>query len=104
MKAAYLLDAVAWVQWIAWLEKKMSKGTDSSFTEWHAAEHLSRLRAGQPLFAGLAYENISATGANAGESLHRWKQGAVLTTGTQHCRIIQLAKARQLYLEQKMST
>lgn len=67
MKAAYLRDAVAWAQWMAWLERKMSKEHRPNFTEYDAAERLTALRASQPLFAGLAYENISATGANAGK-------------------------------------
>ena len=67
MQAAYLRDAVAWVKWMAWLEKKMAKDYDAGLTEFDAAERLTGFRAQQPLFAGLAYENISATGANAGE-------------------------------------
>lgn len=67
MKDAYLRDAVAWVKWMAWLEKKMERNHGPGFTEYDAAEHLTKLRSEQPLFAGLAYENISATGANAGE-------------------------------------
>ena len=69
MKAAYLRDAVAWVTWLAGLEERMHKGTDKHYTEWHAAEELTRQREKQELFAGLAYENISASGANAGELL-----------------------------------
>lgn len=68
MKSAYLRDAAAWAQWMAWMEKKMGKGYGPGFTEWEAAEQLTAYRSRQPLFAGLAYENISATGANAGES------------------------------------
>lgn len=45
----------------------MGRGYGPGFTEWDAAEQLTAYRARQPLFAGLAYENISATGANAGE-------------------------------------
>lgn len=66
MKAAYLRDAVAWVTWIARLEKRMKGGKGSELTEWEAAEQLTALRAKNDHFAGLAYENISATGENAG--------------------------------------
>lgn len=67
MKNAYLRDAVAWVKWMTWLEKKMERNYGPGLTEYDAAEHLTKLRAQEPLFAGLAYENISATGANAGK-------------------------------------
>lgn len=65
MKAAYLRDAMAWVKWIAWLEKRMKQKSGLGLTEYDAANHLTKLRANQPLFAGLAYQNISATGPNA---------------------------------------
>lgn len=106
MKAAYLRDAVAWVQWIAWLEKKMKRGTDPGFTEWHAAEHLTALRAEQPLFAGLAYENISATGANAGKQAHArvlLLRVEMLTRCVQHYLIIRPASILQQSLRRKMS-
>lgn len=66
MKAAYLRDAVAWAQWMAWLEKRMSGHQRIQLNEWEIAEKLSYFRSQQSLFAGLAYENISAAGANAG--------------------------------------
>jgi Xaa-Pro aminopeptidase len=68
MKAAYLRDAVAWVTWLARLESRIKKSATSKITEWQAAEELTRLREKQDKFAGLAYENISASGANAGQS------------------------------------
>lgn len=43
----------------------MSDGYDAAFTEWHAAAKLTDLRRHQPLFQGLAYGDISATGPNA---------------------------------------
>lgn len=67
MKKAYLRDAAAWAQWMAWFERKMGRGYGPGFTEYDAAEQLTAFRARQPLFAGLAYENISASGANAGK-------------------------------------
>lgn len=67
MQSAYLRDAVAWVQWMAWLEKKTARNDGAGLTEYDAAEKLTEFRAQQPLFAGLAYQNISATGGNAGE-------------------------------------
>lgn len=70
-------------RWAAWLEEEMGKG--KSISESDAAEELTRYRAMSEHFAGvtfrslgfgwgradrfleqLAYENISATGENAG--------------------------------------
>lgn len=66
MRAAYLRDGVAWVTWLARLEARMKHGNIKGFTEWHAAEELTNQRTKLSHFAGLAYENISATGKNAG--------------------------------------
>ncbi|GAA5926131.1 uncharacterized protein JCM15063_000193 [Sporobolomyces koalae] len=69
LRNAYLRDGVAWTRWAAWLEQEMSlnrktkKG--SRITEWQAAEKLTEFRKQNEHFAGLAYDNISATGENA---------------------------------------
>ncbi|ORY63811.1 peptidase M24, structural domain-containing protein [Leucosporidium creatinivorum] len=62
-KAAYLRDGAAWVCWLAWLEETLKLGKKVS--EWEAAEKLTQYRKKGEDFAGLAYENISATGENA---------------------------------------
>ncbi|GJN92494.1 hypothetical protein Rhopal_005524-T1 [Rhodotorula paludigena] len=62
-RAAYLRDGAAWVRWQAWLEEQLARGR--TVTEWDAGEELTRYREKQDNFAGLAYENISATGENA---------------------------------------
>jgi Xaa-Pro aminopeptidase len=68
MKAAYLRDGIAWSFWMARLEPLLRKGGNKDrITEWDAAEELTSGRKVVKLFAGLAYENISATAGNAGE-------------------------------------
>jgi Xaa-Pro aminopeptidase len=54
------------VKFLAWLEDKLSKGYD--ITEYEAAFRLTEYRRNNKYFMGLAYENISASGPNAGES------------------------------------
>lgn len=65
LKAAYLRDGVAYVRWLAWLEQKMSEGYD--ITEYEAAWRLTEFRRDGKNYRGLAYQNISASGPNAGE-------------------------------------
>ncbi|BGP10131.1 hypothetical protein JCM10049v2_006014 [Rhodotorula toruloides] len=60
---AYLRDGAAWARWQAWLEEQLERGKE--VTEWDAGEKLTSFRKGGQYFAGLAYENISATGENA---------------------------------------
>ncbi|GAA5840670.1 hypothetical protein JCM9279_007396 [Rhodotorula babjevae] len=62
-RRAYLRDGAAWARWQAWLEEAVASG--KQVTEWSAAEKLTEYRRHQKHFAGLAYENISATGENA---------------------------------------
>lgn len=52
------------VKWYAWLEEQIKSGI--SVTEYEAAEELTNFRAEGEHFWGLAYENISASGPNAG--------------------------------------
>lgn len=64
LKDAYLRDGVAFVRWMAWLEHKVEQGYD--ITEYEAAWRLTEYRRMGKYYRGLAYENISATGKNAG--------------------------------------
>lgn len=81
MRRAYLRDGAAFVssflfhpskslipwsqvKFLAWLEEKISKGYD--ITEYEAAFRLTEYRRSNKHFMGLAYENISASGPNAG--------------------------------------
>jgi Xaa-Pro aminopeptidase len=64
IKCAYLRDGVSFVRWLAWLKKKQSQGY--SITEYEAAWRLTEFRKLNMYFLGLAYENISASGLNAG--------------------------------------
>ncbi|KAF9526867.1 aminopeptidase-P [Crepidotus variabilis] len=63
MKRAYLRDGVSFVRFLAWLEGKLAEGYD--ITEYEAAWRLTEYRRKNKHFMGLAYENISASGANA---------------------------------------
>jgi Xaa-Pro aminopeptidase len=63
LKRAYLRDGACYVQFLAWLDEKMSKGFQIS--EWEAAWRLTEFRSKTKNYMGLAYENISATGPNA---------------------------------------
>src|SRR6185437_10538301 len=65
LEHAYLRDGVAFVRWLAWLEEKFRSGF--AITEYEAAYRLTEFRKGGEKFMGLAYENISASGPNAGE-------------------------------------
>ncbi|KAI0256241.1 peptidase M24, structural domain-containing protein [Lactifluus subvellereus] len=63
LKRAYLRDGACFVQFLAWLDEKMSKGFQ--ITEWEAAWRLTEFRSKTKNYMGLAYENISAAGPNA---------------------------------------
>ncbi|WVF67507.1 hypothetical protein IAT40_002263 [Kwoniella sp. CBS 6097] len=60
---AYLRDGRAMVRWMAWLEKTILK-EQRKVGEWAAAQTLTRYRRKEEFFAGLAYEDISASGPN----------------------------------------
>lgn len=62
---AYLKDGAAMCRWFSWLDHKFRNGFE--VTEWEASEKLNDFRREMPLFVGLAYETISATGPNAGQ-------------------------------------
>ncbi|KAF7327219.1 Creatinase aminopeptidase [Mycena kentingensis (nom. inval.)] len=63
LKEAYLRDGASYVRFLAWLEAKLKEGYD--ITEYEAAQRLTEFRRKTRNFMGLAYENISASGANA---------------------------------------
>ncbi|OCF39115.1 cytoplasmic protein [Kwoniella heveanensis CBS 569] len=60
---AYIRDGRAMVRWMAWLEKTILK-EQRKVGEWAAAQTLTRFRRREEFFAGLAYEDISASGPN----------------------------------------
>ncbi|KAG8718500.1 hypothetical protein FRC08_005144 [Ceratobasidium sp. 394] len=62
-KRAYLRDGVAMAKGFAWLKEQLRIG--NTVTEWEAAEMFTEFRKQEEYFMGLAYETVSATGANA---------------------------------------
>ncbi|ESK89285.1 putative aminopeptidase cytoplasmic [Moniliophthora roreri MCA 2997] len=62
-RKAYLRDGVCFTKFLAWLDTEIRLG--HKYTEWDAAEKLTELRKKVEFNKGLAYENISSTGANA---------------------------------------
>lgn len=65
LERAYIRDGAAFVKWMAWLEEKFHQGF--AITEYEAAYRLTEFRKQGENFMGLAYENISASGPNAGK-------------------------------------
>lgn len=65
LRNAYLRDGIAFVRFLAWLEQKIQQGFE--ITEYEAAWRLTEYRRQLEKYQGLAYENISASGPNAGE-------------------------------------
>ncbi|KXN86246.1 putative Xaa-Pro aminopeptidase P [Leucoagaricus sp. SymC.cos] len=63
LRKAYIRDGAAFVQFIAWLEKKLGSRFDIS--EWEAACKLIKFREKQKGFVGLACETVSASGPSA---------------------------------------
>jgi Xaa-Pro aminopeptidase len=63
LKYAHRRDGACYVQFLAWMDEKMSKG--SEITEWEAARRLTKFRRKAKNYMGLAYETISASGPNA---------------------------------------
>jgi len=66
-RSAYIKDGAAMCRWFAWLDHKFRSGFE--ITEWEASEKLNDFRKEMPLYVGLAYETISASGPNAGKLL-----------------------------------
>ncbi|KAH8810203.1 Creatinase aminopeptidase [Flagelloscypha sp. PMI_526] len=73
LKRAYLRDGVSFVRFLAWLDEKMSQGYEIS--EWEAGFRLTEFRRKNKNFIGIAYQNISATGANAALPHYSPKKG-----------------------------
>jgi Xaa-Pro aminopeptidase len=63
LKRAHRRDGACYVQFLAWMDEKMSKGFEIS--EWEAAWRLNEFRRKAKNYMGLAYETISASGPNA---------------------------------------
>jgi len=63
LKRAHRRDGACYVQFLAWMDEKMSKGFE--ITEWEAAWRLTEFRRKAKNNMGLAYETISASGSNA---------------------------------------
>ncbi|TIB97846.1 Creatinase/aminopeptidase [Wallemia mellicola] len=63
-REAYKRDGLAFVRFLAWLDGQVRAG-NPDLTEWNVSAKFDEIRSKLPLFKGLAYENISATGANA---------------------------------------
>ncbi|EPQ28342.1 uncharacterized protein PFL1_04169 [Pseudozyma flocculosa PF-1] len=63
-RAAHLRDGAAWVRWAAWLEEEV-KVKGHRVDEHAAAVEFQRIRSSMPLYAGEAYDAISASGPNA---------------------------------------
>ncbi|TIA79819.1 hypothetical protein E3P89_02973 [Wallemia ichthyophaga] len=63
-REAYKRDGLAFVRFLAWLDGQVRAG-NPNLTEWTVSGKFDEFRKALPLFKGLAYENISATGANA---------------------------------------
>ncbi|KAF8978402.1 hypothetical protein BGZ46_006497 [Entomortierella lignicola] len=62
MRQCHLRDAAAVINYFAWLEDQLSKG--SRLDEADGAEQLQKFRAEQKGFVGLSFDTISSTGAN----------------------------------------
>ncbi|WWC71379.1 uncharacterized protein I206_105334 [Kwoniella pini CBS 10737] len=73
-KNAYLRDGRAMVRWMSWLETMLLQ-EKKKVGEWAAAQTLTRFRAKEEFFAGLAYEDISASGPNGALPHYAPKRG-----------------------------
>ncbi|WWC90545.1 uncharacterized protein L201_005481 [Kwoniella dendrophila CBS 6074] len=71
---AYLRDGRAMVRWMNWLEKILVQD-QKKVGEWAAAQTLTRFRGREELFAGLAYDDISASGPNGALPHYAPKRG-----------------------------
>ena len=67
LRNSCLRDGAAYVRWLAWMMEKIQQGY--YVTEYEAAWRLTEYRRKYKHYMGLACENISATGSNAGEYL-----------------------------------
>lgn len=65
LRAAYKRDGAAFVRWMAWMDHKINQGYQ--ITEYEAGWRLTEFRREGEHYRGLAYQNISAYGPNAGQ-------------------------------------
>ncbi|KAI9637649.1 peptidase M24, structural domain-containing protein [Dioszegia hungarica] len=79
-RQAYLRDGRAMVRWIAWLEGLLLK-EKREVGEWAAVQTLTRYRRQEDHFAGLAYEDISASGPNGALAHYHAKRGQDMPVG-----------------------
>jgi Xaa-Pro aminopeptidase len=63
LRCAHRRDGACYVQFLAWMDEKMSKGVKIS--EWEAAWRQMEFRRKAKNYMGVAYETISASGPNA---------------------------------------
>ena len=61
MRRAHVLDGIAMVRFMAWLERSMAEGR-TDITEMEADRQLTALRSEHPDFLGLSFETIAAYG------------------------------------------
>ena len=61
MRRAHVLDGVAMVRFMAWLERSMAEGR-TDITEMEVDRQLTALRSAHPDFLGLSFETIAAYG------------------------------------------
>jgi len=64
MRSCHIRDGVALIEYFAWLEEQLTVGK-AGIDEVAAADKLEELRSKQKYFAGLSFDTISSTGANA---------------------------------------
>ncbi|KAG9246373.1 putative Xaa-pro aminopeptidase P [Calycina marina] len=62
MRACHVRDGAALTEYFAWLEQELQK---RELNEVEAADELENIRKKKDLFAGLSFDTISSTGANA---------------------------------------
>ena len=63
-RQCHIRDGAALCRYFAWLQEVLDRG--EKWTEYDAAEVLSKFRQEGELFMGESFETISSTGANAG--------------------------------------
>uniref|UniRef100_A0A8C2GGN1 X-prolyl aminopeptidase (aminopeptidase P) 2, membrane-bound n=1 Tax=Cyprinus carpio TaxID=7962 RepID=A0A8C2GGN1_CYPCA len=79
LKEAHIRDAVAVMQLLVWLEKKVPEGTETELTAAHFVDQCRRYRTNS---RGPSFETISASGANA--ALAHYSDGTTDITRTVH--------------------
>ncbi|ROL51777.1 Xaa-Pro aminopeptidase 2 [Anabarilius grahami] len=79
LKEAHVRDAVAVMQLLLWLEKKVPEGTETELT---AAQFVDQCRSKQKNSRGPSFETISASGPNA--ALAHYSDGTTDITRTVH--------------------